>query len=424
MHGKEAVAFGDARRSMRLEITPGKLSGQIIPPPSKSQAHRLIISAALAEGESFISNVSFSNDIIATIRCMEALGAEILCEENALRVRGIASKRKFEALPRLDCGESGSTLRFLIPIALVVSGGAVFVGHGKLMERPQRPYFDLFQKMGIHFKQNENQLIVKGRLSAGEYRLAGDVSSQFFSGLMFALPLLSDDSTLVSTTPLESAAYLDMTIEALRTVGADIKNEGKGIFRICGHAHFAPFQRKVEADWSQAGFFLAARGIGNPITLRALNQNSTQGDAVAAIYCAQLQESGAVTLDVSQCPDLVPALALQAALREGEMTTISGAARLRIKESDRLATVTSELRALGAQIEERADSLVVRGVSALSGGVVDSHNDHRIAMMLAMAATRATDVVILKDAGSVSKSYPHFWRDYQRLGGKILEVSE
>ena len=204
---------------MEVTITPGRLSGTITPPPSKSQAHRLIIAAALAGGESVVSNVAFSQDILATLSCMEQLGAKWeQLESSTIRVTGITGPKSGE-LPRFDCGESGSTLRFLIPIALAVAGGGVFTGHGRLMERPQKPYFDLFEEKGIDYELKDGVLTVRGALTAGEYALAGNVSSQFFTGLLYALPLLSGDSTIRATTALESRSYIDMTLDALHGCG-------------------------------------------------------------------------------------------------------------------------------------------------------------------------------------------------------------
>ncbi len=415
---------------MDIQITPARLHGAVTPPPSKSQAHRLIIAAALADGTSHISNVAFSQDIEATIRCMEALGAGFLRAGDTLQIRGVFAEGRrpaFRELPRFDCGESGSTLRFLIPIALAVAGGGIFTGRGRLMQRPQTPYFQLFRERGIACEQTDGALTVRGRLTPGEYRLPGDVSSQFFTGLLYALPLLDGASRVISTTPLESAGYLDMTCQALRLAGVAIEERRSEAgawndFFISAPAVCRPVQCRVEADWSQAAFYYAAVGIGNDVELRGMPEGSAQGDRVIVPCFRRLCGGGPVTLDVRQCPDLVPALALQAALRSGEMTEIVGAARLRIKESDRLDTVTTQLNRLGACIEQGPDRLAIRGVPSLHGGSADSCNDHRIAMMLAMAATRADGPVLIRGAGSVAKSYPDFWQVYSSLGGKIQEV--
>ena len=402
---------------MDVKITPARLSGAITPPPSKSQAHRLIIAAALAEGESHLSNVALSQDIIATLNCMRALGAQAAKDGSLICGLG-GRKQRFDHLPQLDCGESGSTLRFLIPVALAVAGGGVFSGHGRLMERPQGPYETLFAEKNIRFSRENGVLRVEGRLTSGTYELPGDVSSQFITGLMYALPMLEGDSEIRLTTPLESSGYVDMTIDALSSFGVRIKPI-EGGWHIpggqCGRARDAA----VESDYSQAGFYFAARLLGSDVEILGLNPNSAQGDAVIVPYAEQLARSGTVTLDVSQCPDLVPPLAVMAALRPGETTHIVGAARLRIKESDRLATVTAQLNALGAKIEELPDALTIHGVDSLNGGMVSGCNDHRIAMMLAIAATRATGDVTITGAECVAKSYPNFWEDFAVLGGRV-----
>lgn len=411
---------------MDITITPHRLSGSITPPPSKSQAHRLIIAACLGDGESRISNLSFSQDIRATLSCMEQLGADwTQIGEDTIQITGIGGQMSAfnHDLPHFNCGESGSTLRFLIPIALAVAGGGVFTGRGRLMERPQRPYFDLFDEKGIFYEQKDGVLTVRGRLTPGDYALPGNVSSQFFTGLLCALPLLDGPSRIYPTTALESWDYIAMTMDALAGAGVVVTEpHGEADFFQVSPMAYAPIHRAVEADWSQAGFYYAANGLGNDVNILGMNPHSVQGDKIICPYHTRLSGGGHVELDVAQCPDLVPPLALHAALRAGETTRLVNAARLRIKESDRLATVTSELRRLGADIEEGPDFLSIRGVGSLTGGETDSHNDHRIAMMLAMAATRAEGRVVIRDAGAVAKSYPDFWEDYAALGGVFVSA--
>ncbi|MGN0967921.1 MAG: 3-phosphoshikimate 1-carboxyvinyltransferase [Oscillospiraceae bacterium] len=391
---------------MNLTLIPTKLRGAITPPPSKSYSHRALIAAALAGAGSELTNLADSKDIAATHRCLEALAAP------------------GDELPLLDCGESGSTLRFLIPVALALRGGARFTGQGRLMERPQKPYFDLFDEKGIFYEQKDGILTVRGALTPGTYRLPGDVSSQFVTGLLYALPLLSGGaSEILLTSPLESRAYVDMTVEVMEHFGVRAE-ETADSWTVPGGQSYRPNSLVIEADWSQAGFFYAALGLGSDLDIQGMNFNSTQGDRVIVPYHETLSQSGDVELDVSQCPDLVPPLAVHAAVRTGT-THIVNAARLRIKESDRLATVTATLNALGANIEEYPDSLTIHGVDALAGGVtVDCCNDHRIAMMAAVAATRCKEPVTLLGAQCVAKSYPTFWEDYTRLGGQIKEVTE
>lgn len=391
---------------MKLKLTPTKLHGAITPPPSKSYAHRALIAAALAGGGSELINLADSKDIIATRRCLDALASS------------------HEELPLLDCGESGSTLRFLIPVALAVRGGARFTGQGRLMERPQKPYFDLFEEKGIFYELLHGVLTVTGTLSPGDYCLPGDVSSQFVTGLLYSLPLLKGGpSRIILTSPLESRNYVDMTVEVMEHFGVKAEATTDG-WLIPGNQVYKPNSLSIEADWSQAGFFYAALGLGSQLDIQGMNLQSTQGDRRIVPYYEKLIQNGDVELDVSQCPDLVPPLAVLASVRSGT-TRIINAARLRIKESDRLATVTRTLNALGAQVEEYPDSLTIHGVDALSGGVaVDCCNDHRIAMMAAVAATRCARPVILNGAQCVAKSYPNFWEDYSRLGGQIEEEPE
>ena len=412
---------------MNLLITPAPLRGMITPPPSKSQAHRLLIAAALAGGASVISNLALSQDISATLACMEQLGAESNLTEGVLTLQGMGanamSPNRRLALPMLDCGESGSTLRFLIPVALAVRGGASFTGRGRLMERPQQPYFDLFDQKGISYAQNGGVLTVSGRLEAGEYALRGDVSSQFITGLLYALPLLDGDSTVRVTTPLESKDYVTMTLDALALFGITVEQTDERTFHIPGNQSYQPRSLAVEADWSQAGFWYAAKGMGNAVDICGMNEASLQGDrAVAEVVRQIAAPCAARTVSVAQIPDLVPPLAALAALSEG-ITVLTDGARLRIKESDRLAAVHSVLTALGGDVTEGEDSLTIVGKPLLKGGqTVDSHNDHRIAMMTAIAATRCEQPVLLTGAECVKKSYPDFWADYARLGGQFREV--
>lgn len=384
---------------MDLRIQPGRLSGSVTPPPSKSMAHRVVLAQMLSEHPGKTENLSPSQDILATQGCVSALKAA-----------------KPGQLPHLDCGESGSTLRFLIPIALAVAGGGVFTGRGRLMERPQKPYFDIFDQQGISYDLKDGVLTVEGRLSPGTYRLPGNVSSQFVTGLLYALPLLDGDSEIIITSPLESRGYVDMTLNTLSQFGVTVENEAYERFRIPGNQHYQGRDAAIEADWSQAGFWYAANSLGSPVDIQGLNPASAQGDRVVSELYWRLAKPGDTDIDVSGCPDLLPPLAVMAAVRGGT-TRFVNAARLRIKESDRLATVHALLTALGGEAEEGPDSLTVRGVEHLSGGTVDGANDHRIVMAAAIAATACTGPVTILGAEAVRKSYPTFWEEYDRLGG-------
>ena len=399
---------------MDIRITPGPLAGTVNPPPSKSIAHRAILAAALAGGGT-ISNLAASQDIEATQRCIAALKAE------------------GPDLPLLDCGESGSTLRFLIPLALVLRGGGIFTGRGRLMERPQKPYFDIFDEKGIFYEQKDGALTVRGALTPGEYRLPGNVSSQFVTGLLYALPLLDGDSEIILTSKLESKGYVNMTLAVLKNFGVTAEHqfynrfakraapEGQWYERymIPGNQEFQSGDVTIEPDWSQAAFWMAAEFLGSDVEVAGMNYNSVQGDRAIDKQFVLLGRPQDYTFDSSVFPDLVPPLALMAAVRSGTVC-LTNAARLRMKESDRLTTVAQTLNALGAQVEEGPDFLKIWGRDGLTGGVtVDCCNDHRIAMMAAVAATRCAEPVTLLGAECVSKSYPNFWDDYRMLGGKF-----
>ena len=406
---------------MDIRITPGPLEGTVTPPPSKSIAHRAILAAALTNGTSTIQNVALSQDIEATLRCITALGGAWEREGDSLRVSGVWHREwDTAALPHLDCGESGSTLRFLIPLALTLNNGGVFTGRGRLMERPQKPYFDIFGEKGISYEQKDGVLTIRGEWNAGEYRLPGNVSSQFVTGLLYALPLMEWESRIVLTSPLESRGYVDMTLDVLKDFGITIENQNYERFLVPGDQWCTARDYAIEADWSQAAFWYAAIALGNLVELEGMKAFSIQGDMFIVPCFLKLRGGGAVELDVSDCPDLAPPLAVMAALRAGETTCLTNAARLRMKESDRLASVTQALNALGAQVEEGPDFLRITGRDGLTGGAaVDCCNDHRIAMMAAVAATRCAEPVTLLGAECVNKSYPNFWEEYKRLGGKL-----
>ena len=412
---------------MDIQIVPKKLSGAVTPPPSKSQAHRLLIAAALSGGVSVLHGLAESQDIQATRRCLSALGAGMEdLPDGALRVHGLGHGIVMAPpYALLDCGESGSTLRFLIPVALLVQGGASFTGRGRLMERPLKPYEDLFREKGVAWKLEDHILTVNGgrgydalALDSGAYRLPGNVSSQFFTGLLFTLPLLNGDSTLMSTTPLESRDYLEMTRQALAAAGVTTRWADENTLCVPGGQVYQPFTATVEADWSQAGFWYAADFLDSQVEIRGLDPDSAQGDKVVSELYWKLARPGDAEIDVSGCPDLLPPLAVMAAVRSGT-TRFTNAARLRMKESDRLSTITAALTALGAEVHEEPDRLIIVGKPSLPGGTVDSANDHRIAMMAAIAATGCTGPVTIRGAECVQKSYPDFWEVYRSLGGDI-----
>lgn len=387
---------------MNAVIEPRLLSGSVTPPPSKSQAHRVLMAQMLAGGGK-ISGLQTSEDIEATRRCLAAL------------------REPGEGLPELDCGESGSTLRFLIPTALALRGGGRFTGRGRLMERPLKPYFDMFDRQGIRWQREGQTLTVEGTLRAGTFSLPGNVSSQFVTGLLFALPLLAGDSVIELTCELESKGYADMTLQALRAFGVRAENRDYRQFFVPGGQTYVPHDVTVEADWSQAGFWYAAAALGGAVETCGMNEASAQGDRILVTHARALAEPGDREIDISDCPDLLPPLAVMAAVRQGRTAFVNGA-RLRMKESDRLASVCAMLRALGGIAEEGEDSLLVTGRETLEGGTVDGANDHRIVMAAAVAAQRCKKPVVITGAQAVNKSYPDFFEVYRSLGGMFRVI--
>lgn len=388
---------------MNVTILPGTLKGAVTPPSSKSQTHRAVLALMLAQGEGKLSNLAVSEDIQATQDCVAALKS--------------GQPAQADGLPLLDCGESGSTLRFLIPVALAVRGGGRFTGRGRLMERPQGPYIRLFEEKGILWNQEGTCLTVAGQLEPGVYALPGNVSSQFITGLLYALPLLPGDSRIVLTTPLESRGYVDMTLDMLRRFDIKVEEQEDG-FLVPGNQTYQARDLTLEADWSGAAFWYAANFLGAQVDIQGLNPDSVQGDRQIGTLYWKLARPGDVDIDLSQCPDLAPPLAAMAAVRKGT-TRFVHAGRLRMKESDRLETIARTLNALGAKAQVWEDTLTLEGVDHLEGGTVDGCNDHRIAMMAAVAAVACKEPVTILGAECVKKSYPRFWEDYTALGGEI-----
>lgn len=388
---------------MNVTILPGTLKGAVTPPSSKSQTHRAVLALMLAQGEGKLSNLAVSQDIQATQDCVAALKS--------------GQPAQADGLPLLDCGESGSTLRFLIPVALAVRGGGHFTGRGRLMERPQGPYIRLFEEKGISWNQEGACLTVAGQLEPGVYALPGNVSSQFITGLLYALPLLPGDSRIVLTTPLESRGYVDMTLDMLRRFDIKVEKQEDG-FLVPGNQTYQARDLTLEADWSGAAFWYAANFLGAQVDIQGLNPDSVQGDRQIGTLYWKLARPGNVDIDLSQCPDLAPPLAVMAAVRK-RTTRFVNAGRLRMKESDRLETIARTLNALGAKAQVGEDTLILEGLDHLEGGTVDGCNDHRIAMMAAVAAVACKEPVTILGAECVKKSYPRFWEDYTALGGEI-----
>lgn len=408
---------------MNVTITPGKLAGSVRVPPSKSAAHRLIIAAALAKGRSVITDVYYSKDVLATIGAMRALGAAIKCEGSTVTVDGITAP---PAKATLDCCESGSTLRFLIPVACALGVETTFLGQGRLPERPITPFLETLPAHGIEFDYSGTMpFTVRGKLTGGEFKIAGDISSQFITGLLLALPIVEGESRITLTSKLESRPYVDMTRDVLARTGCTVTEDENG-FALSGTG-LVPVNGAVEGDYSQAAFFYAANALGSEIEISGLNVNSFQGDKKIVEICKEMVYNKntacgrpkAFTIDCSDIPDLVPILAVLGSFCEGT-SRITNAARLRIKECDRLSAMAQSLNALGGKVTELADGLVIEGVEALEGGTVPDFNDHRIPMAMAVAATRSKAPVTILGAQCVSKSYPDFFEVYESLGGRIV----
>ena len=400
---------------MDIRISPSRLSGRVSIPASKSCAHRAIICAALADGVSHISGVTFSKDIEATINAMTALGASFSIDGSNITVTGISS---IPAFADIDCNESGSTLRFVIPIAAALGADSIFRGQGRLPERPIDIYKRELGKNGIEFSTEKMPYNISGKLSGGRFEIEGNVSSQFITGLLFALPLCEKDSEIVLTSRLESRPYVDITLDILARFGIIITESENG-FIIRGGQKYSPHDEKVEGDYSQAAFFYVANALGSDITIDNLSPDSVQGDKRIKDVIAESVRSGDIygfSADCSDIPDLVPILSVLGAYGK-EKSVIYNAERLRIKESDRLAACADMLGRLGADITVTDDGLIMKPVNGLHGGEVSSFGDHRIVMSAAIAALRCSGDVIIHGAEAVEKSYPDFFRDYTLLGG-------
>ena len=414
---------------MNQTVLPGPRTGSVRIPASKSQAHRLLICAALGAQPVALRCDGVSADIAATARCLRALGADISDDgAGAFRIVPIAGEMSAHA--DLFCGESGSTLRFLLPVVGALGADVTFRMEGRLPERPLSPLDAVLAAHGMTIRRDGALLHVSGQLHPGTYELPGDVSSQYISGLLMALPRLPGESTLAVTGKLESAGYIAMTEDALRLSGIRLQKSGRTYTIPGGQTARLPARCRVEGDWSNAAFFLCMGALSPAgVTVTGLASNSPQGDGavldVLRRFGADVRETqdavtvrrGAlhgVTIDAAPIPDLIPVLSVVAALADGQ-TQIVNAARLRLKESDRLESTAAMLRALGAQVEVHDSGLTITGRKMLTGGTVDPQHDHRIAMAAATAACGCTAPVTVHDRACTDKSYPRFWTDLSAL---------
>ncbi len=415
-----------------LDITlfPRSLNGKIKAPPSKSLSHRALICAALSKGKSTISNIVYSDDILATIKSLTLLGVKFDKKSNNITIHGVNKIKHI--FKEVNCNESGSTLRFLIPLLSLSDKKVVFTGAKSLIKRPQSIYSKIFKEDNNLFEVKNNKIVVNGSIKARDYYIKGNVSSQFFSGLMFSLPLLKEDSSIYIDGTLESESYINLTINILYKFGITIQKIKNGYF-IPGNQTYTPTNYTVEGDFSNAAFYLVGGVLKGLVKVNNLSHESFQGDKVIIDLIKQMKgkvifmENGYITessntkeaiIDLADCPDLGPIITLLASLSEGK-SIIKNIARLRLKESDRVKSTVSTLKLLGADIKSTENEIIVNGKQMLKGGVtVDSYNDHRIAMMVSIAALRCKNEVILTNANAITKSYPGFYEDYLSLGGE------
>ena len=416
---------------------PATLRGNVAAPASKSEAHRRMICAGLTGEETTLTGFMDSADMEATQRCLEALGASFARRGDTVTIRGGA--RAPQPVPVMDCGESGSTLRFFVPIALSLTGGAVFRMHGRLGQRPMDIYRDLFVPRGVMWRMGVGadgaaELTVRGRMQPGAYVLPGNVSSQFVSGLLFALPLLQGDSTLEVTPPVESAGYIAMTLEALAASGIALEETASFCWRIPGGQAYHARSGCLSGDYSQAAVLLCAGAMGHDLQVTRLARQTTQGDRAVLdhLYAlgAEVDENDegihvtggrlrGTVLDMHDCPDIAPILALTCQLAQGE-SRLTHCGRLRLKECDRLTATVSLLNSLGGCARVEGDDMVIRGVEALRGGVtVDGCGDHRMVMLAAIAATVCRERVTVTGVEALNKSWPEFLQVYASLGGRV-----
>lgn len=394
----------------KVSLKNSILNGSVVIPPSKSAAHRALLCSFLAGGGT-VSPIINSKDMQAMQQAISAL-------KNDEKI--------------VDCIESGNTLRFVIPVAAALGKSVTFIGSGRLPERPLETFLELLPKHNIKCTSNGKlPLSIEGKLTAGKYEIAGNISSQYISGLLFALPLLDGDSEIVLTTKLESKPYIDLTIKVMRDFGVEVSETENGYF-VKGNQQYLVRDYLVESDWSQAAFFLVGGAIGNEVALKGLDMHSVQGDkAIVELlkkFGADIEikeneiisrraELKGIKIDVSDIPDTVPALAVAAAYANGK-TEIVGGERLRFKESDRIESVVSNLKRLGADVEETADGMIINGGKGLKGAELLGYNDHRIVMAFSMAALFADGETVITEANSIDKTYPSFFEDYNRLGGQ------
>lgn len=399
---------------MQVTVKPSKANGIVLAPPSKSMAHRLLICAGLSDGESIVSNITFSQDILATLDCLKALGASCEIDGNQVKIKG-ANPFLFDGNKLLNCRECGSTLRFMIPLCMLGDKEAMITGSQTLMNRPLGIYEDIAKEQNLKFEMIGNELHICGPLSFGDYKINGGVSSQFISGLLFALPLLEGDSTLELIPPVESKPYIDMTLEALNLFGIEISETRNNKYFIKGNQKYKFADVFVEGDYSNSAFLEALNLTGGKVNVEGLNDNSLQGDKVYLDMLPKLKNENC-TLDISDCPDLAPILFSVAALCHGAKFT--GTKRLKWKESDRASAMKEELSKCGIKLDVGENEVIVySGMLKSPSDVISSHNDHRIAMAMSVVLSCVGGVI--DGAEAVKKSYPDFFEIVKQLGVEV-----
>ena len=404
---------------MKIRINEGKAKGIVKAPPSKSMAHRLLICAGLSKGTCIVHGIVRSKDVEATMDCLRAVGVKLEEAEGSVRVTG-ADIKNASAGKILDCGESGSTLRFFVPLCLISGANAVLRGSKRLMERPLGIYKTMCEDRGLLFSQDETSLMVKGPLKSGNFKLAGNISSQFISGLLFALPLLDGDSVVTITPPIESRSYINMTISALALFGVEASWHDEKTIYIKGNQEYKCSEAWVEGDYSNAAFFEALNVFGGDVKIDNLPENSIQGDRVYGKMFDQLKK-GTPALDISDCPDLAPILFAVAAAKNGGV--FSGTRRLKIKESSRAEVMTEERAKFGVSSSVYDDEVIIYPIEFKKpSGELDGHNDHRIVMAEAILLTLTGGVI--DGAEAVTKIFPDFFEKLKSLGIEVKEIED
>ena len=421
---------------MNIRLKPCRFCGEVTAISSKSDAHRLLIASALSDRPTLIRCNARAADITATVNCLNSLGADIRFVDGGISVKPIKEKRKSAVL---DCNESGSTIRFLLPVAASLGTNTEFTGGGRLPERPLSPLREQMEAHGVVFSPiNVFPVKINGEMISGEFTIKGNISSQFITGLLFALPLLNGNSIINVIPPVESRPYIDMTLNTLKKFGITVTEKSNSFFIPGGQKYASPGTVESEGDWSNSAFFLTAGAVSGRVTVTGLDVSSVQGDKQILTILKKMgaeitEEQGSITvkkgdlhginIDARNIPDLVPIISVAAAAANDGETVITGAERLKIKESDRLAAVYESLKALGVDISKTDDGLVINKTGIVGGGAVSGYNDHRMVMALSVLSAVSSGDIILRGAEAVNKSYPNFFEDFSSLGGSYNVIN-